>query len=422
MDEDIDLDVDVDSDAELDSSKRKVKLLAAIVALMFLFMVMFLTVLKYRGLVYPNISFYNQSVAKLNEKELYKFLDDAESKIKDKKICVEAGGENYYITVGNLLEKSNKKYLCKQLTTHSGNILKEFGIILLDVKTDYKLELHLNNDNLNKEVKYIATKTNNKSTEPKVKIDGSSIKLIEGKDGIALNEKQLILGIKDILENIDFDNNNLKVVADYSKTSPNIDIEDLKCIDTKISSYFTGYGTGGARGSNIQNAASKLDNLLIMPGEEFSYEDTIGPTTAENGYRSAPVIVNGQLKSGLGGGVCQVSSTMYNAQLKAGILPSERSNHSKPVSYVPRGLDATLASGSIDYKFINTYDYPLVINAYTSSGRLYIEFWSNKNATKGITYEAKSYVSGRVANAYLLGYDKNGKQVYKRHIDTSVYR
>ena len=69
-----------------------------------------------------------------------------------------------------------------------------------------------------------------------------------------------------------------------------------------------------------------------------------------------------------------------NAQLKAGILPTERRNHSKAVSYVPRGLDATLASGSIDYKFKNTYDYPLVINTYTSGGRIYIEFWSNKNS------------------------------------------
>ena len=159
-----------------------------------------------------------------------------------------------------------------------------------------------------------------------------------------------------------------------------------------------------------------------MPGEEFSYENLVGPISKENGYTYAPVISNGELVQGIGGGVCQVSSTIYNAQLKAGILPTERRNHSKSVNYVPRGLDATLATGSIDYKFKNTYDYPLVINAYTSGGKIYIEFWSNKNSTNGITYEAISYANGKVANTYLYGYDLNKNRVYEKHIDTSVYR
>jgi vancomycin resistance protein YoaR len=92
-----------------------------------------------------------------------------------------------------------------------------------------------------------------------------------------------------------------------------------------------------------------------MPGDEFSYENAVGPVIQSNGYTYAPVISGGKLIQGIGGGVCQVSSTLYNTMLNSGILPTERRNHSKPVSYVPRGLDATLASGSIDYKFINTF-------------------------------------------------------------------
>ena len=157
-----------------------------------------------------------------------------------------------------------------------------------------------------------------------------------------------------------------------------------------------------------------------MPGDEFSYEKVVGPVTSENGYTYATIISNGMLVQGIGGGVCQVSSTIYNAQLKCGILPTERQNHSKSVNYVPKGLDATLASGSIDYKFVNTYDYPIVINAYNENGKIYIEFWSNKNATNGITYEAVSYISGRVANTYLYGYKGNDK-IYEKYIDTSIY-
>ena len=159
-----------------------------------------------------------------------------------------------------------------------------------------------------------------------------------------------------------------------------------------------------------------------MPGEEFSYEKVVGPVTYENGYKDAPVIVNGKSSLGVGGGVCQVSSTMYNTQLKAGILPTERRNHSKPVSYVPRGLDATLASGSIDYKFKNTYDYPIIINTYTKDSNLYIEFWSNKEVNKNITYEPISFTNGRSAQTYLYGYDVGGNKVYEKFIDTSIYR
>lgn len=412
----------MNDDVEFDSNKRRVIILAGIVVLLFFLMVIVLTAGKYKESVYPNVSFYGQTVAGLDKKQLDEFLINAERKIKDKKVCVETGGEKYYISVGKFTDKSNKDVLCKQLTTHSKNIFKEFGIILLDVKTDYKLSIHLDNEKLEKEIKKIADKTNVSCKEPSVKIEGDKIKIKKGKEGLELNEKKLTKDIKIVVPQIGIKDNNIKVSANYDKSSPKIDISELESIDTKISKYSTGYGAGGARGSNIENAASKIDDLLLMPKDEFSYEDIIGPTTADNGYRSAPVIVDGQLKSGLGGGVCQVSSTVYNAELRAGILPTERSNHSKPVSYVPRGLDATLASGSINYRFKNTYKYPLVINTYASGGRLYIEFWSNKNATKGITYEPKSYASGRVANSYLFGYDKNGKQVYKKHIDTSVYR
>ncbi|MBQ9014378.1 MAG: VanW family protein, partial [Bacilli bacterium] len=84
--------------------------------------------------------------------------------------------------------------------------------------------------------------------------------------------------------------------------------------------------------------------------------------------------------------------------------------------------DATLASGSIDYKFLNTYDYPIIINTYTKDSNLYIEFWSNKEVNKNITYEPISLITGRSAQTYLYGYDLDGNKVYEKFIDTSIYR
>ena len=302
------------------------------------------------------------------------------------------------------------------------NMIQKFGIITLGKSRDYKFDIDTDDKAINDFVDEIYEDNSKNCIEPNVEINGDNIKIIKGKNGKVVDKNSLIDEIKSTIKDYDGKSKEINLTVNYIEKKPKISILDLEKVNTRISSYSTQYGTGGGRGKNIEIATSKIDNLLLMPGEEFSYENLVGPISKKNGYTYAPVISNGELVQGIGGGVCQVSSTIYNAQLKAGILPTERRNHSKSVNYVPRGLDATLATGSIDYKFKNTYDYPLVINAYTSGGKIYIEFWSNKDSTNGITYEAISYANGKVANTYLYGYDLNKNRVYEKHIDTSVYR
>ena len=159
-----------------------------------------------------------------------------------------------------------------------------------------------------------------------------------------------------------------------------------------------------------------------MPGETFSAEKAIGPTTLETGFVPANTYVNGEVVPGIGGGVCQVSSTLYNAMLRSGIIPIERLNHMMKVSYVPIGLDATLADNLIDLKFINEFDYPIVINSYTSGNHLTVEFWSKDGVTEGINYEPVSIpLSDLSADTYLYGYDSNGNLVVNQYLDRSTY-
>ena len=105
-------------------------------------------------------------------------------------------------------------------------------------------------------------------------------------------------------------------------------------------------------------------------------------------------------------------------------MPTERRNHSLQVGYVPAGLDATMAEDLIDFKFVNTLDYPIYINAYTQNGTITIEFWSNEDALKGINYKpsVKTIESGKKYQTYLVGYDVNGNVVYNEYIDTSTYK
>lgn len=379
---------------------------------------------KYEKIVYPRAKLYESNISKLDENSLKEEIENVKNDIGNSKIKIETKNNKYDIKFSELIKSYNEEDLTEEAMSYGkdGNIIQQFGIITIGKSRDYTFDIATDDKAISEFVNKVYEDNSESSIEPKVEINGEDIEIIKGKNGNVVDKNSLIDEIKSTIKDYDGKNKEINLTVNYIEEEPKISISDLEKVDTKISSYSTQYGTGGGRGKNIEVATSKIDDLLLMPGEEFSYENMVGPVSQENGYTYAPVISNGELVQGIGGGVCQVSSTIYNAQLKAGILPTERRNHSKAVSYVPRGLDATLASGSIDYKFKNTYDYPLVINTYTSSGRIYIEFWSNKNSTKGITYEAVSYVNGKVANTYLYGYDSNKNRVYEKHIDTSVYR
>lgn len=143
---------------------------------------------------------------------------------------------------------------------------------------------------------------------------------------------------------------------------PRVSMEDLNQITEVVSSYTTRFNSGATnRASNVRLATSKINGVILLPGETFSYNNTVGERSIENGYKMAPIYVNGKHEMGEGGGACQVSTTLYNAALFANLKIVQRQNHSMPVAYVPRGRDATVSWGSIDLKFTNTYDNPIAI-------------------------------------------------------------
>ena len=119
---------------------------------------------------------------------------------------------------------------------------------------------------------------------------------------------------------------------------------------------------------NVKLATSKINNVILLPGEEFSYNKIVGKRTYENGFRSASIYTSSGVVDGIGGGICQVSSTLYNAALLANLEIVERKNHRYAVSYVPLGTDATVSYGSIDFKFKNNRNYPIKIVASCQNG------------------------------------------------------
>ncbi|WP_287021984.1 VanW family protein [Cohnella sp.] len=158
-----------------------------------------------------------------------------------------------------------------------------------------------------------------------------------------------------------------KLPADLSSAAAAISAPEQKHRDEgrprKIAAFSTSFAASDeGRAHNIEAVAQALDNTLLMPGDVFDFGSIVAKAERERGFKEAPVIVSGKLKPGIGGGICQVSSTLYNAVLRAdGIDIVERRNHSLPVGYLPVGLDATFADGFINFRFRNATGKPLRI-------------------------------------------------------------
>ena len=142
------------------------------------------------------------------------------------------------------------------------------------------------------------------------------------------------------------------------------------------SAFYTSYGNSSKeRKHNIYLAAQALDNTFIDVGGEFSFNDTVGPRTQARGYKKAKIIFNGAFIDGIGGGVCQVSSTLYNAALLSDLLITEYHSHSLPVSYVALSFDAMVNSGSADLRFINNTHNPVIIKTSADGSKLKISIY-----------------------------------------------
>ena len=164
-------------------------------------------------------------------------------------------------------------------------------------------------------------------------------------------------------------------------TYPNVSTNDIgfDAFPDQLSSFSTSFKSSNSnRSTNIRLCASKINGVVLMPGETFSFNSTVGKRTPEAGYKEAPAYLNGKTIMDYGGGICQVSSTLYNAVLYSNLKITERYNHGYQPSYVKSGLDATVSWGGPDFKFTNNRNYPIKIMTDTSNKILNIYIYGLK--------------------------------------------
>lgn len=159
--------------------------------------------------------------------------------------------------------------------------------------------------------------------------------------------------------------------------SPDIDTSQYELISVAV---ITSKKSSQDRNFNMSRACEAINGMILDTGEEFNWygdkergiDAVVGPASEENGYKKANIILNGKYVKGFGGGVCQVSTAVYNCIYKIGIVPTEHHNHSKASSYVEKGMDATVAYPNKNFVFINTCDYPIMLEAYTDGGQVVV--------------------------------------------------
>ncbi len=197
-------------------------------------------------------------------------------------------------------------------------------------------------------------------------------------------------------------------------------LSQVKDVIGKYSTKYSGSGSSG-RVINMRVAASRLNGKIINPGEVFSTNECFGESTPENGYKLAGAYINGKLDQDYGGGVCQVSSTLYNAVLRAELDVVERSNHSLTVGYVPRGFDATLAGDYIDFKFKNDTSVPVYIESGLTGNQVSITLYGKEIHSPNRTLEFKNTFTGGAYKTYKEVY-QDGKFIEKVYLSRSVYK
>lgn len=213
------------------------------------------------------------------------------------------------------------------------------------------------------------------------------------------------------------------ITVDVVTTYSDITEEEIEAINTMMSTFTTYYSPSASRGGNIRVATSRLDGILLAPGEEISIDKKMLSRNAVNGYFKAGSYLNGKTVQTYGGGICQVSSTLYGAILRAGIIPIERNAHSMAVNYVPLGLDAAISEGYKDLKIKNTYDSPIYIEGHTNGNSVTFRLYGKEGLMEGYTYKPINSASknGLYANSWLQKI-KDGEVVEKIHLFESNYR
>lgn len=277
----------------------------------------------------------------------------------------------------------------------AGNIVKRYKDQkdLQHSGKTFPLSWQTNEDTVRTYVENNCTKYDKKAQNASLTRENGAFNFVAGTEGLELNVDSAVRTISDYLENSWTSDNTEVLNLETQVTEPEGSAEELANIKDLLGSFTTSFSTSGSnRCKNVSSGASHINGTVLYPGEEFSAYETVSPFTEANGYAMAGSYLNGEVVDSMGGGICQVSTTLYNAVLRAELNVTERSPHSMTVHYVDLSEDAAIAGTYKDFKFVNSTEYPIYIEGYTTSDKkitfnIYGKETRDKNRT--ISFESQ---------------------------------
>jgi len=334
----------------------------------------------------------------------------------------------------------------------SGNLIKRYKEIK-DIEQEsevFSLDYHLDDAKLKEFVATEVAAFNVKPVNATVARKNNQFVYTDHKVGSKVNVDKTV----ELVKNIVFDNWNrmdITLQADMEEDMPKYTRKDVEKINTILGTYSTEYASSAeGRAANLANGARLINNTVIYPEEVFSSYKYLTPFTPENGYYSAGAYSEGKVIDSIGGGACQVTTTLYNAVLYAELNVVERAPHSMTISYTDLSRDAAIAGTYKDFKFMNSLDTPILIEAYTQGRRITFNIWGQetrdtkkrkikyetvilsetappadvitKDPTKPVTYRrvTQSAHTGYRAELYKIVYE-NGTEVSRTLVNKSTY-
>ncbi|AJA48895.1 hypothetical protein CPAST_c28290 [Clostridium pasteurianum DSM 525 = ATCC 6013] len=339
---------------------------------------------SFDGVIYPGISIQGIDVSGKNIDQAKKMVSDKyQAVVGDKKVNVQAQDKSYSIAYSKLNAQYDTDKVVKEAFNYGKNrsIYSKYKIIKNAAKKDFKLTFTYDKKPLDNFVGNIKKDVDREPVNATITKSGAGFSISDDSDGYKLKDQELK---NKIIASIDgtlgADTN---ITADMETIKANKTKDKLQTINTLISSFSTEYGSRSSAGrvTNIKLATKAISGLVLMPGESFSFNGVVGERTAAKGYQAAPVDIGYSTGMGLGGGICQVSTTLHNAILQSGIKPTERLHHTIPSAYVPLGYDATVDYGNLDYKFKNTLNFPIYIEGISDNGVETFNIYANNSLT-----------------------------------------
>lgn len=371
---------------------------------------------SYNDKIYPTVKIQGVDVSGKTPAQAKNILNEKfQTSIQNKKVNVKVNGKTYELSYSQMNPKYNIDEVVDKAFKYgkSGSIIDKYKLIKNPVIKSSSLTFTYDTKPIDDLISKIKGEVNRNPVNASIRKSGSGFSITPDQDGCKLNEDDLKAKIKSSI-NGNTQENTASVEAQVQTVKANATKEKLQGVNTLISTFSTNYGSVSSpgRATNIQLATRTINGLCIMPGDTFSFNGTLGRRTAEKGYQAAPVDIGKETGMGLGGGICQVSTTLYNSVLLAGIKATVRTHHSIPSAYVPLGYDATVDyDGGLDYQFKNTLSFPVYIEGSSDNGVETFNIYSDKsllNTTYKVTSDAAS--SGKEVKVYLQAY-QNGQMI-----------